>query len=217
MLTARNLQRGHEERAGQEEEQGEQGPVGRGKKWKRKGGSSAVERMKAGGSSLRRRRRLARDDDSDEGSANEGPSAPQGSGSGGELRSSVGGGRGDSDEEPELEERRGKKGLAREAKKAEQEARRAQSDARRKKQDAYLEKKRLKEEEREEREREEGERRRQEEEERQKKLDDEANKWLVSRCGAGIPIIPKRAQNVARGPCRNLTTTPSMLFPSART
>jgi len=75
----------------------------------------------------------------------------------------------------------------------------------------------LKEEEREEREREEGERRRQEEEERQKKLDDEANKWLVSRCGAGIPIIPKRAQNVARGPCRNLTTTPSMLFLSART
>ena len=59
----------------------------------------------------------------------------------------MGGGRGDSDEEPELEERRGKKGLAREAKKAEQEARRAQSDARRKRQDAYLEKKRLKEEE----------------------------------------------------------------------
>ena len=46
----------------------------------------------------------------------------------------------------------------------------------------------MKEEEREEREREEGERRRQEEEERQKELDDEANKWLVSRCGAGIPI-----------------------------
>ena len=54
---------------------------------------------------------------------------------------------GHSDQEPELEDRRGKKGLAREAKKAEQEARRAQSDARRKRQDAYLEKKRLKEEE----------------------------------------------------------------------